>query len=72
MAGDQAMSAEVALARALGPLRRSDLAAGHDAIAANAPGSHKNSGRVDDREPAGTRMANQVLQVFDPSSRAPR
>ncbi len=50
MAGDQAMAAEVASARALGPLRRSDPAAGHEAIAANTPDSHQNCGWVDDAE----------------------
>ncbi|TVS09916.1 MAG: hypothetical protein EA424_26190 [Planctomycetaceae bacterium] len=53
MADDHATSAEVASARALGPLRGSDPAAGHEAIAANTPGSHRNSGRFDDGELAG-------------------
>ncbi len=44
---------EVALARALGPLRRSDPAAGHEVITANTPDSRQNSGWLDDGELAG-------------------
>ncbi len=53
MADDQAMAAEVASARALGPLRRSDPAAGHEAIAANTPDSHQKRGWLDHGELAG-------------------
>jgi hypothetical protein len=53
MAGDHAMAAEVASARVLGPLRRSDLVARHEAIAANTPDSRQNRGWLDDGELAG-------------------